>query len=152
MEDGGIALSADFQKAMSMTGSADESLIDTEYSYTAALGKGNSDGWSEQRTKSWHTKSNAASSTNSGFNPNAYRRSTTSIAGTSHSFASSVAERSDTSEIRPNGWAKIRAAPRGPPMVCFVLIAQRIKILFSKHFEPWLVAKTHANCVIDAYG
>lgn len=114
-------MSADFQKAMSMTGSADESLIETEYTYAAAAGhgKGNSDGgWSEQRTKSWHTKSNAAPSTSSGFNPNAYRRPASSVTGSAHSFASSVAEYSDTSDVRPNGWAKIRAAPRGPPMVC----------------------------------
>ncbi|CAA9960296.1 Stc1 domain containing protein [Pyrenophora teres f. maculata] len=113
LEDGGIALSTDFQRAMSVSGSADDSLIGTEYAYPAG---GNGDGdFSEPRTKSWHTKSIEVSSASSGFNPNAYgRQSTPSIAGSSQSFASSVAERSDTTEIRSNGWAKIRAAPRAP--------------------------------------
>jgi DNA repair protein RAD7 len=110
---------------MSIAGSADESLIGTEYSYPAGHGEGNTDGWSEVRTKSWHTQSNVAPSASSGFDPNAYRRSATSVAESSHSFASSVAEQSDSSEIRHNGWAKIRAAPRGPPVVCFVTIAQQ---------------------------
>jgi hypothetical protein len=121
-------LSTNFQRAMSITGSADESLIGTEYSHPAGHGNANSDGWSEVRTKSWHTQSNAAPSASSGFNPNAYRRSTNSVAGSSHSFASSVAERSDTSEIRPNGWAKIRAAPPAPPMVCSITIAEHEEI------------------------
>jgi hypothetical protein len=124
---------------MSITGSADDSLIGTEYSHPVGHGNANSDGWSEVRTKSWHTQSNAAPSASSSFNPNAYRRSTKSVAGSSHSFASSVAERSDTSEIRPNGWAKIRAAPPGPPMVCFLRIAPREEIFMTDafNFESW---------------
>lgn len=110
-------MSANFQQAMSLSGSTDESLINAEYAHPAGHGKNDNDSWSEVRTKSWHTQSNRAPSTNSTFNPNAYRRSATSVAGSSHSFASSVAERSDTSEIRPNGWPKIRAAPRDPFVV-----------------------------------
>jgi hypothetical protein len=85
---------------MSLNDSTDDSFIQTEY---ASAG----DGWSEVRTKSWHTQSNAApsGSTASSFNPNAYRGSS------ARSFASSVAERS---EIRSNAWAKIPAAPRNP--------------------------------------
>ncbi|KAI1568401.1 Stc1 domain containing protein [Pyrenophora tritici-repentis] len=109
--DGGIALSTDFQRALSMSGSASDSLIDTEYAFPAGRnGDGDS---SEPRTKSWHTKSIEVLSASSGFDPNAYgRRTTPSVSGSSRSFASSVAERSDTTKIRPNGWAKIRAAPR----------------------------------------
>jgi DNA repair protein RAD7 len=111
---------------MSVSGYTDEALTELEYAHPPGR-PDNGDGWSEVRTKSWHTQSNAAPSASSGFNPNAYRRSTSSANGSSHTFASSVAERSDTSEIRPNGWAKIRAAPRnppptlprGPPMVCW---------------------------------
>jgi DNA repair protein RAD7 len=101
---------------MSINGSTDESLIQTEYAFPARSENSNGDGWSQVHTKSWHTQSNAApsGSVSSGFNPSAYRRSTTSVAGSSRTFASSVAERSETSEIRPNGWAKIRAAPRNP--------------------------------------
>ncbi|RAQ99979.1 dna repair protein rad7 [Stemphylium lycopersici] len=113
-KDGGIALSANFQQAMSISGSTEESLIDAGHAYTAGRGKNDDDSWSEVHTKSWHTQSNRAPSASSAFNPNAYRRSATSVAGSSHSFASSVAERSTTSEIRPNGWSKIRAAPRNP--------------------------------------
>ena len=100
---------------MSVSGSANDSLIDTEYAYPAG-DNGHGDGHlSEPRTKSWHTNSIGVSSTSSGFNPNAYgRQRTPSVACSSKSFASSVAERSDASEIRPNGWAKIKAAPRAP--------------------------------------
>lgn len=107
-------MSAGFQKSMSLSGSASDSLIGTEYAYPAG-GNGDNDGWSDVRTKSWHTKSVDVSSASSGFDPNAYgRRPTPSVSGSSRSFASSVAERSDASEIRPNGWAKIKAAPRAP--------------------------------------
>jgi len=107
-------LSADFQRAVSISGSAGESLIGTEYAYPAG-NNGDGDGWSGVRTKSWHTKSIELSSASSGFDPHAYgRRSTPSVTGSSHSFASSVAERSDSTETRPSGWAKIKAAPRVP--------------------------------------
>ncbi|KAF1829910.1 hypothetical protein BDW02DRAFT_592267 [Decorospora gaudefroyi] len=112
---GHIALSEDFNRAISISSS---SLIDTDYAYPPAK-NGNGDAWGEARTKSWHTQSNGPPSASSSFNPNAYRSSPTSVTGSSRSFASSVAERSDTSEMRSNGWAKIPAAPRntGPPMV-----------------------------------
>jgi hypothetical protein len=112
-------LSDGFQRAMSINGSTDESLIETEYAFSARGDNSNGDAWSQVRTKSWHTQSNAApsGSVSSGFNPSAYRHSATSVAGSSHSFASSVAERSVTSEIRSNGWAKIRAY-KPEPQLC----------------------------------
>lgn len=116
-EDGGIALSADFQRAISLLGSADENLINSEYAHPAGQGRSSNDGWSEVHTKSWHTQSSRATSTTSTLSPNPQPRSGTSIAGSARTFASSVAERSTTSGLRPNGWAKIPAAPGGPPIV-----------------------------------
>ncbi|KAF1940690.1 hypothetical protein EJ02DRAFT_349496 [Clathrospora elynae] len=118
-QNGGVALSEGFQRAMSINGSTDDTLAQFEYAYPP----GRFNNGSEARTKSWHTQSNAAPSASSCFNPNAYGRpSATSVASSSHSFRSSVAERSDASDIRPNGWAKIRAyrspSPKltgGPP-------------------------------------
>jgi len=99
---------------VSISGSADKSLIGTEYAYPAG-GNGDSDGWSKVRTNSWHTNSIELSNASSGFDSHAYgRRSTPSVTGSSHSFASSVAERSDITDMRPSGWAKIKAAPRVP--------------------------------------
>lgn len=102
---------------MSLTGSTSEVLISSEYAYSAGNGKDNSDDWSEVNAKSWHTQSSRVLSTKSAFNPNAHGRAAPSAAGSSRSFASSVVEQSTTSQVRPNGWAKIPAAPRGPPIV-----------------------------------
>jgi hypothetical protein len=105
---------------MSVNGSTNESLLETEYAYPGCGVNSNSDTWSEVRTKPWHTQSNAAPSgsvsSGSGFNPNAYRRSTTWAAGSAHTFTSGVPRRSNTSEVRPNRWAKIRAYQPCRPM------------------------------------
>jgi hypothetical protein len=91
---------------MSINGSTtEESLIGREYT---PVGRGNGGGRS-QVTSSWHTKSTNGASISS--------KTAASQAGTEHSYASTVAERS---EFRPGGFAKIPAyrAPspvRGPP-------------------------------------
>lgn len=107
--NGGIALSNNFHRVMSISDDVEESLIETEYAFPPA--PATDGGWSEIRAKSWHTKSAIPSS--SGFHPNKYgnpRASTGSVSSRSmHSFASSQAERSEVLEIRASGFAKIRA-------------------------------------------
>jgi DNA repair protein RAD7 len=115
-EEGGISLLAkDFKQAASISAS-NQTLIEVDDPYRCASKNGDADGWSDVQGKSWHTKSTGPTSTsaNSHTCP-----STTSVTGTQRSYASSVAERSDVSDVRPNGWARI---PRGPPMVSTVKI------------------------------
>jgi hypothetical protein len=109
---GGIALSGEIQRAMSINGSIPETLIETEYSLSGRAAYGNADGGSEMRTGSWHTKSSGvgSASVGSSSNPNGHGR-LASNSGTQYSYASTVAERSDASDVRPNGWAKIKACP-----------------------------------------
>jgi hypothetical protein len=108
---------------MRITGSVDENLIDSEYAQSTTgsaqnVGGRNGSGIAESQvnSSSWHTKSTGPRSANSGFDPRRYGHpSTTSNTGTARSFTSSVAERSFVSEIRPHGWAKIKAyKPEGP--------------------------------------
>ncbi|KAF2830254.1 hypothetical protein CC86DRAFT_379695 [Ophiobolus disseminans] len=123
--EGGIALSHDFQHGMDLTGSVTDSLIGSEYSAfpVRGSGAGANGGGGTRVTGSWQTGSTGPASASttrsasSGFNPNGYGRpSATSNAGTERSYRSSVAERSAAPEVRPNGWAKIRAyqAPTAP--------------------------------------
>jgi hypothetical protein len=115
MDGGGVALSGEFCRAMSINGSVPETLIGSEYSCSVGSGNGypNEDGWSEVQTRSWHSGSigaSASASANSGFDGNRYGHpSSTSRAGTQRTYASTIAERSDEAEVRPNGWAKIKA-------------------------------------------
>jgi hypothetical protein len=100
------------RRAESADGSGRETLIDTGSSNSGPGVNDEPDQWSEVRAKSWHTNSarSASASANSGFNPNKYGRpSASSNSGTQRTYASSVAERSDESNIRPGGWAKIKA-------------------------------------------
>ena len=99
---------------MSLNGSVDENLIDSEYAYPAGRKMNSSDGWSEV---SWHTQSIGGTSTASTLAQKAHYRSRTSNTGSSRTYASSLAERSSTTEVHRNTWAKIPAAPRGPPIV-----------------------------------
>jgi DNA repair protein RAD7 len=103
--EGGIALSKKF-RAMSVNESTSEGdLIGAEYGYEGGRNYEHGDGWSEVQTKSWHTKSQGtASASSSHGDPSSISR-----AGTARTYTSSVAERSSTSEVRSNGWAKIRA-------------------------------------------
>ncbi|KAF2131205.1 hypothetical protein P153DRAFT_430422 [Dothidotthia symphoricarpi CBS 119687] len=116
LDGGGISLSNHFRHTLSVSGSVPETLIETEYALPAA-----DHSWSEVCTKSWHTKSVTA--TSSGFNPNKYGNPNASATASSsrsvHSFASSVAERSDSSErieTRASGFAKVRAFKPSAPL------------------------------------
>jgi hypothetical protein len=119
-QTGGVALSREFQRAMSINGSIPETLIETEYLLTGRAANGNADGWSEVHTKSWHTRSSGVGSASVGSSSNANGQGHgkhASNSGTQHSYASTVAERSDDSDLRPNGWAKIKAYKPSSPMV-----------------------------------
>jgi hypothetical protein len=113
---GGVALSQDFQRSLSIHGSVDETLIESEYAYPA-VGHGNGssagDGWHDVRANSWHTKSTGTATTANQYG----NRSVMSRTGTQHTYASSVAERSDAGGVRPNGWAKIPLGPTRSPFV-----------------------------------
>jgi DNA repair protein RAD7 len=111
-EDGGVALSNTFQRAMSFNGSVPETLIESEYTLSGHAANGNADGWSEVRTRSWHTGSSGVGSASGHGNRTAETNS-----GTQHSYASTVAERSDAADVRPNGWAKIKGC-KPQPVVC----------------------------------
>lgn len=102
---------------MSLNGTADENLIAYEYAYPVGRERTGNDGLSEIRTKSWHTQSSKASTTSSTSTINANSRSYASAASLSHSFTSSVAERSSTSELYSKDDAMTTAAPRGPLVV-----------------------------------
>ncbi|EAT85278.2 hypothetical protein SNOG_07812 [Parastagonospora nodorum SN15] len=108
LEDGGVPLSQDFQRGLSISGSTSGPLIETDSEVSYQGRNGINDGWSEARsghTGSWHTgtRSTAAGSgiNSNGFNPNAYGRPlATSNAGTQRSYPSSVAEHSEMSGSR----------------------------------------------------
>jgi hypothetical protein len=112
-ESGGIDLSDHFKRTVSINGSVPDTLIDSEFSYTA-VNEVNPGTWSEVAgTKSWHTGSATAPSTGSGFDPNRYGNPTTrSVASSQHSYSSSIVERSQSGteqvEMR-NGFARIKA-------------------------------------------
>lgn len=113
-------MSNDFQQALSITGSANGTLIDSEDGYPPAGGihprTGNRDGWSENLTKSWHTRSTGAPSADSRLNPNHYGNpSAPSVTGTGRTFDSGLTERSALPEIRSNGWVRTSAVPRSSP-------------------------------------
>ncbi|EUC43316.1 hypothetical protein COCMIDRAFT_38734 [Bipolaris oryzae ATCC 44560] len=125
-KDGGIKLSADFQRAMSLKGSADENLIDYEYAFPVGRERTGNDGLSEVRTKSWHTQSSKAPTISSTSTINANSRSYVSAASSSHSVTSSVAERSSTSGLYPKDEDMTTTAPRGP-LVANNISAQEIR-------------------------
>jgi hypothetical protein len=108
--DGGVALSSQFQQALSINDSNTETLLESEYAFGGGVGINNGTGGAT-RSQSWHTRSTGAASTNTGINGNRYGRpSANSNTGTAHTITSSIAERSDVSgEIRSNGWARINA-------------------------------------------
>lgn len=109
-------MSNHFQRNMSLNnGSVSDSLIDSEYAYPTQVNNGNG---SDVQSSSWRTGSSTAhgGSASSGFNLNAYGRPARSNAGTERTYASSMVEWSETSEVRSNGWAKIKAyRPPSPP-------------------------------------
>ncbi|KAF2029090.1 hypothetical protein EK21DRAFT_113312 [Setomelanomma holmii] len=108
-DDGGIALSRQFQQT-SINGSITETLIESECA-NPIRGAGNNphgDDWSEVQSRSWRTPSTDAASASAGTGRVGYGRpSATSNAGTERTYASTIAERSIVSNMRPNGWAKI---------------------------------------------
>ena len=112
-EGGGINLSNHFQQAMSVSGEASDTLIDSEFSFKPADGAQSGTVSEVADTKSWHTGTAASSSARSSFDPSRYGKpGTRSTSGSMHSFNSSIAERSqsgyDDIEMR-NGFAKVRA-------------------------------------------
>ncbi|KAH3945487.1 hypothetical protein HBH53_146050 [Parastagonospora nodorum] len=134
LEDGGVPLSQDFQRGLSISGSTSGPLIETDSEVSYQGRNGINDGWSEARsghTGSWHTgtRSTAAGSgiNSNGFNPNAYGRPlATSNAGTQRSYPSSVAEHSEMSgsrqfprvrAFRPGDSSDISAGPVRSPFV-----------------------------------
>ena len=108
-ENGGVPVPA--LAAMSINSSAE-----SEYA-PLAPGTSNHDlQWTQVSTKSWHTQSIKPSSVTSRSNANHYGdTSATSVTGSSRSFISNVAERSDASGVRSNGWVKKSAIPLGTP-------------------------------------
>ncbi|KAF1916691.1 Stc1 domain-containing protein [Ampelomyces quisqualis] len=111
-KDGGVSLlTKNFKHAASISGS-EQTLIEVDDMHRRTSKTGCADGWSDVHAKSWHTESTGPTSVsvNSRAHPPA-----TSYAGT-HSYTSSVAERSDISEERVSGWG-YAGAPRGTPML-----------------------------------
>ena len=103
---------------MSVGGEVSDTLIDSEFSYNSANDP-KPGTWSQVAggkiagTQSWHTSSERASSTTSNLDARKYGRpGTRSIAGSVHSFNSSIAERSQFSsdhiEMKGN-FAKVKA-------------------------------------------
>lgn len=101
------------------TPSQADTLIETEFERGSQTS--HDDGWRTVGPRSWqtpsgHSRSQTASSPSNTksrfFNPNSYRQIVPprSVAGSQRSFNSSVAERSDTVSMNPNGnFAKIKA-------------------------------------------
>jgi hypothetical protein len=134
---------------MSISGSVPETLIGFEYSCPVGSGNGypNEDGWSEVQTRSWHSESiGASASTNSGFHGNGHGHySSTSHAGTQRTYTSSIAERSDEAEVRPNGWAKIKAY-KAPSPTSQVTSSMAFKALVGPSdttHSPFVVSYRH---------
>jgi hypothetical protein len=93
-----------------MTASIGDDQVSSKYAYAGVKGAGSEDAGSG---KSW--KSNEALSTLSGYNRSAYgHQSAKSMTGTARTFASSVAERSNASNIGGSGGVKLQAASRAP--------------------------------------
>jgi hypothetical protein len=116
LDTGGVALSQDFQRSLSINGSISETLIESEYAYSA-VGNGNigsaGDGWADVPVNSWHTKSTGTATTGNQYG----NRSATSRAGTQYTYESGVAERSDASGVRQSAWPKIPQGPTRSPYV-----------------------------------
>lgn len=113
-EEGGIPLSREMQ-AISVTGSIADDSMTHEYAYGAQkAGQGE---WQEVRSgTSWKSPSRATLSASSRFNLKACEHpSAPSIAASAHTFSTGVADRSNAGDIRPNGWAKIKAYK--PPVI-----------------------------------
>jgi hypothetical protein len=97
---------------MSVNGEVSDTLIDSEFSYTPARDVTSGTQSEVAGTETWRTGTQTVSSTRSS-NANGHGRpSTRSVAGSAHSFDSSIAERSQPGseevEVR-NGWAKTKA-------------------------------------------
>jgi hypothetical protein len=89
---------------MSINGSVPETLIDSEFTL-AGCGQGSTpNDRSDVCTKSWHTRSTGAGSASveSSSRPRASPLAA-SISGSQRSYTSTVTERSDASDVRPNG-------------------------------------------------
>ncbi|KAF2634989.1 hypothetical protein P280DRAFT_474087 [Massarina eburnea CBS 473.64] len=109
---GGIGLSRAFQHQMSMSPSNNVTLIETKSEYNL----GSEDEWQSAQTRSWRTPSQNTPSTSSAFDVNKYGRpAPRSVSGSSHTWSSGVAERSEPDKtVYKNGWAKIKAYVRYP--------------------------------------
>ncbi|KAJ8116054.1 hypothetical protein OPT61_g2445 [Boeremia exigua] len=113
---GGVDLPENL-RTMSIGGRVSDALIDSEHSDMPAAGTRPST-WSDVAgTRSWHTGTAASSSARSRVGSSSYGApGARSTAGSSHSFNSSIAERSQGSndiEMR-NGFAKVRAYKPAP--------------------------------------
>jgi hypothetical protein len=110
---------------MSISGSVPETLIDSEFTF-AGRGQGSTpNSGSDVYTRSWHTRSTGAGSASveSSSRPHGGPLAA-SNSGSQYSYASTVAERSDISDVRPNGWAKIKAYR--PPSPAGLIVSQDI--------------------------
>ncbi|KAF1977993.1 hypothetical protein BU23DRAFT_595837 [Bimuria novae-zelandiae CBS 107.79] len=117
--DGGVCLSEGFTRKLSITESSQvDTLIGAEFDRGSQ--SSHNDGWQTVESRSWHTPSGRSQTTptisntsSRGFNPNNYGwpGAPRSVSGSQHSFASSVAERSEDSiTMSANGtFAKIKA-------------------------------------------
>ncbi|KAH8730370.1 Stc1 domain-containing protein [Phaeosphaeriaceae sp. PMI808] len=107
-ESGGVTLPKQLQ-SMSISDSQSGILIGEEYPWATGQQSAGT------RTGSWHTGSSNAASSNNGFATNKTGKPSTAYdVGTERSYASSVAERSDGTDVPSNGWAK---TPGGPAVM-----------------------------------